>query len=218
MSNKPLFEVRILRHERINEQVRLLWLPKLSSFKAGQMVSISIAPDSSQRLYSICSGEKDSELGILYDIKRDGFLTPKLDELLAGNSLWVSAPFGSFTDFVKGSWFLASGTGIAPFYSLFRTNPAFVGKLVHGGRDESSFYFMNELTETLGENYIRCSSRGIVKDTFHGRVTEWLQMAQLADAATKYYLCGSAEMVVETRDVLISRGVDYDKIISEIYF
>ena len=34
----------------------------------------------------------------------------------------------------------------------------------------------------------------------------------------KYYLCGSAEMVVGTRDILISKNVPYDAIIAEIYF
>ena len=34
----------------------------------------------------------------------------------------------------------------------------------------------------------------------------------------KYYLCGSAEMVVEIRDILIEKGIPFDRIISEIYF
>ncbi len=38
------------------------------------------------------------------------------------------------------------------------------------------------------------------------------------DPGLKYYLCGSAEMVVDTRDILIRKGVPFDQIISEIYF
>jgi ferredoxin--NADP+ reductase len=34
----------------------------------------------------------------------------------------------------------------------------------------------------------------------------------------KYYLCGKALMVVEVRDLLIEKGVDYANIIAEIYF
>jgi ferredoxin--NADP+ reductase len=33
-----------------------------------------------------------------------------------------------------------------------------------------------------------------------------------------YYLCGKALMVVEVRDLLISRGIPFENILSEIYF
>jgi ferredoxin--NADP+ reductase len=33
-----------------------------------------------------------------------------------------------------------------------------------------------------------------------------------------YYLCGSSEMVVETRDILVDKGVPFGNIIAEIYF
>jgi len=218
MSNRPLFEVKVLKQESLSDEVRLLWLPKLAAFKAGQMISIAISPDSPQRLYSICSGENDSHLAILYDIKKDGFLTPKLDGLSKEDKLWISLPFGSFTNFTKGSWLISTGTGLAPFYSLFKTDHNNIGRLIHGGREEHSFFFREELMKTLKERYTQCSSRGLSRDAYFGRVTDWLQKAELADPGTKYYLCGSAEMVVDTRDVLISRGVDYDNIISEIYF
>jgi ferredoxin--NADP+ reductase len=34
----------------------------------------------------------------------------------------------------------------------------------------------------------------------------------------KYYLCGSAEMVVESREILISKGIPFNNIVAEIYF
>jgi len=34
----------------------------------------------------------------------------------------------------------------------------------------------------------------------------------------KYYLCGSAEMVVECREILISKGIAFSNIVAEIYF
>jgi ferredoxin--NADP+ reductase len=34
----------------------------------------------------------------------------------------------------------------------------------------------------------------------------------------KYYLCGSAEMVVDVRDILIAKGIPYEQIFAEIYF
>ena len=34
----------------------------------------------------------------------------------------------------------------------------------------------------------------------------------------KYYLCGNPEMVVEVRDIILGKGVDFENIIAEIYF
>jgi len=40
------------------------------------------------------------------------------------------------------------------------------------------------------------------------------------DLATdnRYYLCGSAEMVVQVRDILISKDIPFQNIVSETYF
>jgi ferredoxin--NADP+ reductase len=53
---------------------------------------------------------------------------------------------------------------------------------------------------------------------YSGRVTQYLQEQARLDPNLKYYLCGSAEMVVEARDILISKGIPFEHIISEIYF
>ena len=34
----------------------------------------------------------------------------------------------------------------------------------------------------------------------------------------KYYLCGSAEMVVECREILLGKGIAFSNIVAEIYF
>lgn len=91
-----------------------------------------------RRLYSICSGELEEEIHILYKVVDEGFLTPQLSDLEIGNTIWITAPGGEFT----------------------------------------------------GDK----------------------------DPALKYYLCGSADMVVEARDILISKGIPFGNIISEIYF
>jgi len=33
-----------------------------------------------------------------------------------------------------------------------------------------------------------------------------------------YYLCGSSAMVVDIREILLAKDVDFNKIVSEIYF
>jgi ferredoxin--NADP+ reductase len=69
-----------------------------------------------------------------------------------------------------------------------------------------------------GENYIRCCTAETDEGVYPGRVTQFLEEQAGLDPAIKYYLCGSAEMVVEARDILISKGIPFEHIISEIYF
>lgn len=90
--------------------------------------------------------------------------------------------------------------------------------LIHGGRYIHSFYFEDEFKDELGENYIRCCSQDSGKGIYHGRLTQWLKECRNLPANRKYYLCGSPEMVVETRDILIEKGINYDQIVAEIYF
>jgi ferredoxin-NADP reductase len=52
---------------------------------------------------------------------------------------------------------------------------------------------------------------------YEGRLTEYI-IREPIDVHRKYFVCGSSEMVVQVRDLLIGRGVDYDHIIVEIYF
>lgn len=90
--------------------------------------------------------------------------------------------------------------------------------LVHGNRYLEQFHFYEEFREQIGEGYVRCCSGEQSDGVFHGRVTDFLAGARDLDNQLNHYLCGSAEMVVDTRDVLIARGIPFDRIISEIYF
>ena len=80
------------------------------------------------------------------------------------------------------------------------------------------FHFFDEFASVLGENYVRCCTGESDPEVYSGRVTQFLQDEAELDPNLKYYLCGSAEMVVETRDILISKGIPFDRIVSEIYF
>jgi ferredoxin--NADP+ reductase len=89
--------------------------------------------------------------------------------------------------------------------------------LIFGGRTEESFYFHQEFKDQNGLQYIPCSSV-MKKDGFYtGRLTEYLKTNEIK-TDRNYFVCGSSEMVVQVRDILIAKGVEYDQIIAEIYF
>jgi ferredoxin--NADP+ reductase len=218
-SKTELYKVKIDGNTGIAPGVYVLSYPREHSFIAGQVVGIAIDRNAKPRLYSIASGTGDKMIRLLYNIKPGGELSPGLAELKEGDTLYVSAPFGSFFGTSEPAVFIASGTGVAPFASMLRSGLHTDKILIHGGRTLDSFYFSDEFISLLGDsNYIRCCSREKGEGVYEGRLTRYLQEQQDLDPARKYYLCGLAEMVVETRDLLISKGIPYGNIIAEIYF
>ncbi|MBK6347513.1 MAG: oxidoreductase [Bacteroidales bacterium] len=213
-----LNKVKVSRQVEITPGVFVLSFPRPWDFTAGQVLGIGAHATDEARLYSIASGELDDEVDILYNINPDGKLTPWLARVVTGDNIWVSEPFGSFTGSGEPAWWIASGTGIAPFSAMFRTGLTAGKKLIHGGRDLNSFYFSETFVPALKDNYIRCCSRDTAEGIYDGRITKYLSEIPQLPAGEKYYLCGSAEMVVEVRDILISKGIPFDNIISEIYF
>ena len=157
-------------------------------------------------------------MAVLFDVNPSGLLTPRLAELQPGDRLQVSQPFGFFTDEEGPAWWIATGTGIAPFYSMFRSMGTDDKILIHGGRTKDSFYFQDEFSTHLGDRYVRCSSRETGEGLWPGRLTSFLMERESFDPSMKYFLCGNAEMVVDVRDLLISRGVPFSNIRAEIYF
>ncbi|MGE5318289.1 MAG: ferredoxin--NADP reductase [Chloroflexota bacterium] len=213
-----LIKVKVLKQREIAPGVFVLSFARPWDFTAGQVVGLGGHETDEARLYSIASGELDDEVDILYNINPDGKLTPWMAQLNTADTLWVSEPFGSFTGSGEPGWWIASGTGIAPFISMFRTGLYKNKKILHGGRNLQSFYFHELFEPELKENYIRCCSREFSPTIYNGRITQYLREHSDLPANEKYYLCGSAEMVVDARDILIEKGIPFENIVSEIYF
>jgi ferredoxin--NADP+ reductase len=213
-----LFEETVTGNEEISPGVFLISYKRKHDFIPGQVVKIAVDLMQPPRIYSICSGNHEEETRILFNIKEDGYLTPKLAALIPGGRLLVSKPYGSFTGTNGPAFWIATGTGIAPFYSMFQSGQFENKTLIHGARRLNQFYFEDELDWALGKNYIRCCSQEQSCDVFPGRVTDYLNILENLPKSCPYFICGKALMVVETRDLLIARGIPYENIIAEIYF
>lgn len=217
--DKKLYQRKILSVKQIvKNKVYQVSFARNKSFVAGQVVALTTDLKIPPRLYSIASGRNEDELRIIYDLIPEGILTSQLFKRKKGDLIYVSDPFGKFNCDERPAYWIASGTGIAPFASMFFSGLSKNKILIHGGRRLNSFYFQNNFVPALGENYIRCCSQEKADGIFEGRLTEYLRDNNNLPTDCKYYLCGSAEMVVETRDILISKGIPFDKIIAEIYF
>jgi ferredoxin--NADP+ reductase len=213
----PLFEQLIRNNVEISPDVYVISFQRKFDFLPGQVVKVGIDTEHPPRIYSICSGNREDEVRILFNIKEDGFLSPKMATMIPGDKLLVSEPYGSFLGTHEPAWWISTGTGIAPFYSMFCSGMNKNKKLIHGAAYLNQFYFEDELEYALGENYVRCCSRETSCDVISGRVTDYLSEL-VTFPVVKYYICGNPLMVVEVRDLLIEKGVPYDHILAEIYF
>ncbi len=212
-----MIETKILDNAEIAPNVYLLTVSRVINFIPGQVIRLTV-DGNEPRLYSIASGNNESELKILYDIKTEGKVTPLIKNLRKGDSITISEAFGNFTDHGKPAFWIANGTGVAPFYAMFRSGLGRGQTLVHGGRDKDSFYFQDEFKPFFSDKYIRCCSQASGDGLYPGRLTQYLTEQKFLPTDQKYYLCGSAEMVVEARDILISKKIPFSNIVSEIYF
>ncbi len=187
-------------------------------YRAGQHISLGILGDYQSREYSIYSGENDTHLEILVKKVKDGYFTPKLSKLKAGDLVEVHGPFGKFRIDEKQMAghqyvFIASGTGIAPFRSMVRTHPELDYRLIHGVRYGYEAYDRQEYDP---DRYILCTS-GDKQGKVCGRLTTYLKDA-VFEKKTQFYLCGNSNMIFDSLEILKEKGFERDQIHCEVYF
>ena len=207
----------VIRNDEIAPGTFLLAVERQHDFQPGETVKVGLDDALPPRIYSICSGNQEDELRILFNIKEEGALTPNLAQLQPGDPVMVSEPGGCFSGTADPAVWIATGTGIAPFYSMLHSGLAANKTLLHGVRLAEQFYFSPEWEEALGDHYHRFCSKEDVAGIPRGRVNLYLDRAALP-ANQKYYICGQATMCVEVRDLLIAKGIPFGNIVVEIYF
>jgi ferredoxin/flavodoxin---NADP+ reductase len=158
-SSARFLKTKVLENLEVASNVFLLSLERHFDFIPGQVVGVHFRPVQDARLYSIASGNNDEVLKILFNIQPGGELTPNLAKCRKDDILYVSTPFGWFTcNTEESAWWIASGTGIAPFASMYYSGNSDNKKLIHGGRTGDSFYFQEDFIHGMPGRYVRCCS------------------------------------------------------------
>lgn len=210
-----LNEVIITNKIQITNDVFVIDFKREFSFKPGQIIGVAMKQNHNPRLYSICSGSNEENISILFKVKEDGELTPSLASVNIGDKIWITNVQGKFTFNNEPAWWISTGTGIAPFYCMFKSGQQPL-KLIQGGRFKTDIYFSNVFNKF--DSYVQCCSQDTGDDVFEGRLTKYISDINEIPTDINYYLCGSTEMVVDVRNLLIKKGVDFNNIITEIYF
>lgn len=210
---------KIIEIRQLTDETFSLKLPKARFlFKAGQHISLRIHGNHQSREYSVYSGTNDEYLEVLVKEVENGYFTPRLRKLKAGDLVEVHGPFGRFGIGPRAAEtgkfvFIASGTGIAPFRSMIRTYPELDYTLIHGVRMSKEAY---DKDEYVADRYVLCTSKD-AGGNYPGRLTGYLKNCTFAKE-TQFYLCGNSNMIFDAIEVLKEKGFERDQIHCEVYF
>ena len=138
--------------------------PRSLRFRSGEFVMIGLLGDNGKpllRAYSIASPAWDEELEF-YSIKvPDGPLTSKLQHIQVGDEIILRPkPVGTLVHDAllpgKRLWFLATGTGLAPFASLMREPETYEKYdqviMMHTCREVAELEYGRQLVESLKDD------------------------------------------------------------------
>ena len=207
--------------------------PRLS-FEAGQFVRIALdleegnAGSRVARPFSFVNAPADPVLEFYGVIVPGGPLSPALARLKAGDALFVADNPSGFLVLsevppAEDLWLVATGTGIAPFLSILRSDAPWQRYrrviLVHGVRHARELVY-REMIEEVGRirpdafSYIRFVSRESAPGALEGRIPAAIRDGRLEAAATalapersQFMLCGNPDMLKDATAALVERGL-----------
>jgi CDP-4-dehydro-6-deoxyglucose reductase, E3 len=200
-------------------------------FQAGQYISV-VVPQAEgkplRRPYSIASPPGGSPVELCIQRIEKGPGNSFLASLKPGDSFQGFAPYGFLVFKPKPGrdvFFIATGTGIAPFRSMllsesFKKTALRKTVCLLGVRSESEILYEDSLGSLPGVQWIPCISqpRNSGGVNWAGRVTDYLKKNEIAWLETDFYLCGNGAMIDEVKQTLKAHGVLKDSIHQEIYF
>lgn len=215
---REYFQLQLIGVTNVSDTLYIIHLSNDKfSFIPGQHVSLSLSNGSVSREYSIASGLNDATLDILIYEVPEGNLSKKIRSLSIGSYLYVGSPVGYFQlpdNFQRHRVVLiATGSGIAPFRSFYRSYATFPFQIIHGVKDLQDNFRCDIGT---GSSYTLCLSKNADGD-FKGRVTDFIQ-TQYFEKDTLFFLCGNGEMIHDVFMFLKNCGVDRNLIMYEEYY
>ena len=194
-------------------------------FEAGQFVRIALDIEGQRiaRAFSFVNPPQEPVLEFYGVIVPEGPLSPRLAKLKTGDSLYVAGnPAGFLTlsevPDAETLWLIATGTGLAPFLSILRTEAPWRRfrnvVLVHAVRYASELAYQ-ELIRQTPARYVTFVSREAARGSLTGRIPAAIADGRLEQAAgwklaaetSHVMLCGNPQMLKDATTALAARGM-----------
>jgi CDP-4-dehydro-6-deoxyglucose reductase len=180
------------------------------------------------RAYSVASPQQGNRFELCLNRVDLGAFSPYLFSLKPGETIPMKGPLGTFTlrEPVRDSVFVATGTGIAPFRSMFLDRRIWdAGKqytLILGVRFEDGILYKEEFEELEREHpnfrfWPVVSRPGPGWKGRNGYVQPHVVEAVGERRDVHVYICGLKEMVNDVRQRLKDLGFDRKNLIYEKY-
>jgi ferredoxin--NADP+ reductase len=196
-------------------------------FEAGQFVRIALEEELA-RPFSLVNPPADPVLEFYGIVVPEGPLSPRLARLRAGDRLLVASnPAGflvlSEVPDADTLWLVSTGTGIAPFLSILRTEAPWKRfrsiVLVHAVRHARELVYTDVIGKVHRENpglfhYVTFVSRESAPGALQGRIPAAMRDGRLEAAAGAHLnerahvmLCGNPDMLKDAQAALAERGL-----------
>lgn len=223
------FSTQIIAKKMLNAYVLEVRFAKPEGFtyQAGQFLQLLVPGENTEtpRSYSLSSTPTDDYLEFGIKLYETGLTLPYITKTNIGEEVMLRGPFGRFintyTDPIVG---IATGVGLVPILGIARDellnkkNTAPI-KIIFGVRTEADLFWLEEL-QTLANNFanftfeVTLSQPSETWTKLRGRVTEHLTHT---DSLTRYFICGSPEMVKDVKTKLTGLGAAASQLHFEIF-
>lgn len=213
------YEVKILKIEDVTPTVKAFTVEKPEEFKHTSGHHTGITIEDTRRPFSIASPENKNYLQFIIRRYEEGRgFTKKIHSLKVGDKIKIMDKSRGGIEYEGEGIFIAAGTGITPFLSIFRTlkekGKLNGNELFYMNRTKEEIIFEEELKDIFGKDAVFFLTREKVDGYVHGRINEeFLKTLNFKDK--KVYLCGPTLFVREMKGILNKIGVEEGSIISE---
>jgi ferredoxin--NADP+ reductase len=199
-------------------------------FRAGQFVrnALDVGGERIARPFSFVNPPDDPLLEFYGVIVPEGPLSPSLARLRPGDALYYADNPSGFLVLAEvppaeALWLVATGTGIAPFLSILRTEAPWQTYrrviLVHAARHANELVYRELIDAARHQRgdqfrYVTFVSREEHPGSLAGRIPVAIRDGRLEAAAetfaaerSQFMLCGNPDMVKDVTAALVERGL-----------
>lgn len=216
--------VKVLDAEYINHDVKrfILEKPPGYEFTPGQGTEVAInLPEWKDKFrpftFTNLTSQNYLELMVKIYNDRNG-VTRQLGRTNAGAEMIIGEAFGAIA--YKGPGvFIAGGSGITPFISIFRTlyraNLLRGNRLIYSNKTADDVILFDELQRMLNSDMMNFfSNENRIGFGYH-RIDRKYMIENIRDFSSYFYLCGPEAFVADLSKILLDLGANLDALIVE---